>query len=382
TRTTAATCSAVSGRTTNPGTDRWPASASDSYVRRTASSVRTAPDPRRARIREASRSASGIVASIAAPTPRGAATRAWDARTDIVPAAMTVRPADLVIRDVRIVDGSGGPASDGDVEVRDGRITAVGTATSGPGTVELDGKGRFVCAPGFVDTHTHDDAALIVHPDLAFKVAQGCTTVVIGNCGFSGFPATGVEDIEQVAGGDWVDLEGFGRAIAAARPALNAMALVGHNTLRIRTVGKEERRAPSARELATMREHVDRAMDQGACGLSTGLIYEPGRWSQTEEIVELARAAGAHGGLYATHMRNEGDRLLEAVDEALRVGDEAGCAVHISHHKAGGRRNWGKVRDSLAKIDVANAAGADVTLDFYPYTASSGPMIEYFDLDD
>jgi N-acyl-D-amino-acid deacylase len=118
-------------------------------------------------------------------------------------------------------------------------------------------------------------------------------------------------------------------------------------------------------------------MEQGACGLSTGLIYTPGKWAPAEEIIELAGAAADAGGRYATHIRDEGDRLLESVAEAIRIGTESGCGVHISHHKAGGQRNWGKVAVSLAAIDSANAAGADVTLDFYPYTASSGPMTEY-----
>ena len=122
-------------------------------------------------------------------------------------------------------------------------------------------------------------------------------------------------------------------------------------------------------------------MEQGACGLSTGLIYVPGRFSATEEIVSLAEEIAPYGGLYATHMRNEADRLLEAVEEALRIGRDASVPVHISHHKAAGRPNWGKVRDSLASVDAANRRGSDVTLDVYPYTAGSGRMIEYFDLD-
>jgi N-acyl-D-amino-acid deacylase len=143
----------------------------------------------------------------------------------------------------------------------------------------------------------------------------------------------------------------------------------------------DERRAPTDAELARMKRWVTEAMGQGACGLSTGLIYQPGRYSATEEVVALAEAVAPFGGLYATHMRNEADRLIEAVDEAIRVGREADIGVHISHHKASGRRNWGMVGASLAHIDEANAAGADVTLDVYPYTAGSGRMIEYFNLD-
>jgi N-acyl-D-amino-acid deacylase len=287
--------------------------------------------------------------------------------------------ADFVIRNALIADGNGGPLADGDVAIGPGVILTTGSdpAPAGPSTVNLDARGELVCCPGFIDVHTHDDAALLRHPDLEFKVAQGCTSLVIGNCGFSGFPATGVDDIESVAGGDWPDLDGFASAVSAAGFAANAIALVGHNTIRTLTIGRNEHRAATPADIATMRDHVRRAMEQGACGLSTGLIYTPGKWAPVEEIIELARAASDGGGRYVTHMRNEGDQLLDAVAEAIGIGSESGCPVHISHHKASGERNWGKVADSLAFIDRANAAGSDVTLDFYPYVASSGPMAEY-----
>src|SRR5258708_3956919 len=287
--------------------------------------------------------------------------------------------ADFVIRNALIADGIGGPLANGDVAIGNGRILTTGAepAPAGPSTTDLDARGELVCSPGFIDVHTHDDAALIRHPDLEFKVAQGCTSLIIGNCGFSGFPATGVDDIESVAGGDWTDLDGYRRAVIAAGFAVNAMALIGHNTLRALTIGREEPRLATAAEVAVMRGHVQRAMEQGASDLSTGLIYTPGKWAPTEEIIELASAAADGGGLYATHMRDEGDLLLEAVTEAIQIGTKSGCRVHISHHKAGGRENWGKVADSLAVIDGANSEGSDITLDFYPYIASSGPMAEY-----
>ena len=285
---------------------------------------------------------------------------------------------DLTVRNAVVVDGTGAPAFPADVAVDAGRIVAVGNAPGG--RVEVDARGK-VLAPGFVDTHTHDDGALLAHPHLRFKLAQGCTTLVVGNCGFSPYPASGA------AGGLWgreaaeiEDLAAFREAVHAARPACNAVALVGHNALRTAAVG-EERRPPTGAEQARMRGWVEAAMAQGACGMSTGLIYRPGRWADTEEVVDLAGPVGAAGGVYATHMRNEGDRLLVAVEEALRIGRESGCGVHISHHKAAGRPNWGRVAASLALVDEANAAGADVTLDVYPYTAGSGRMIEYFDLE-
>jgi N-acyl-D-amino-acid deacylase len=287
--------------------------------------------------------------------------------------------AELVVRDVVIADGTGGPLGHGDIAVADGLIVSSGSEAvqTGPGTIEVDALGELVCAPGFIDVHTHDDAALIRYPGLEFKVAQGCTSLVIGNCGFSAFPGIGEDDIESIAAADWPDLESFRRDTTSSGFACNAIALIGHNTIRIATIGRDVGRAATRTELQTMRGHVHRAMEQGACGLSTGLIYRPGKWTSTEEIIELASAAAEGGGLYATHMRDEGDRLLESVAEAIRIGRESGCRIHISHHKAAGQENWGKVEQSLAAVDEANAAGSDITLDFYPYTASSGPMVEY-----
>jgi N-acyl-D-amino-acid deacylase len=290
-----------------------------------------------------------------------------------------VAHADLIVRNALIADGSGGPLGHGDVAVHDGVISSAGSdpVTAGPGTVELDARGELVCAPGFIDVHTHDDAALIRHPGLEFKLAQGCTSLVIGNCGFSAFPSIGEDDIETIAAANWPDLDAYRADVSAAGFACNAIALIGHNTIRIATIGRDRNQPATKPELAAMRGHVQRAMEQGACGFSTGLIYQPGRWTSTEEIIALAGAAADAGGLYVTHLRNEGGQLLESVAEAITIGAGSGCRVHISHHKAGGQENWGKVADSLATIDRANAAGSDITLDFYPYTASSGPMAEY-----
>ncbi len=291
---------------------------------------------------------------------------------------------DLIIRNANIIDGTGAPSFPGDVEIDGGRIAVVGTANA-RAHAEIDAKGLSL-APGFIDVHTHDDGAFIRHPDMSFKLAQGVTTCVCGNCGFSAIPAErGVDPglasggILSGATGDFEDLEGYFDAVLAKRPSINSIMLVGHNTVRTTVMGQEER-VPTADELARMRGHVAQAMEQGACGFSTGLIYRPGRWSKTDEVIELARAAIPFNGLYATHMRNEGDRLLEAVDETLLIGREAGLHTHISHHKSAGKRNWGKVGKSLEKVDKARAQGQRVTLDIYPYTAGSGRMIEYFNL--
>ncbi len=291
---------------------------------------------------------------------------------------------DLAIRNVRVLDGSGGAAFDADVEIDGGRITAIGRA--GAATHEIDGHGACL-APGFIDTHAHDDGAFFRYPGMEFKLAQGVTTVVSGNCGFSAIPADPNGDAVAASGGilaglsgEFTDLRGYFAAALAHKPGINNLMLVGHNTVRTMTMGMEQR-GPTAAELATMRGHVERAMEQGACGFSTGLIYRPGRWSSTEEVIEIAKAVKPFDGLYTTHMRNEGDRLLDAVEESLRIGAESGVHLHISHHKSAGRPNWGKVKDSLARVDAALAAGQAVTLDVYPYTAGSGRMIEYFNLE-
>ena len=283
-----------------------------------------------------------------------------------------------------VLDGTGAAAFESDVAVTGERITHVGNvpATASDGTTEIDAGGQ-ILAPGFVDVHTHDDGALIRHPGMEFKLSQGCTSLVIGNCGFSAVPAVpGEREPSGLIGvaPTWSDLAGFRDAVHEAAPAVNAMALVGHNSTRSLVMGND-RRAPTDAELDTMRAHVVTAMTQGACGFSTGLIYEPGRYCETDEVVELARVSAEAGGIYATHMRNEGDHLLDAVDEAIHIGVTAELPVQISHHKSAGRRNWGKIGQSLAKVDEANASGADITLDVYPYTAGSGPMAQYFNLD-
>ena len=288
--------------------------------------------------------------------------------------------ADTVIRNATIIDGTGAQRFTGDVTIEDGHISEVGSSSSAA-AVEIDATG-LVLAPGFVDVHTHDDGALLQHPDMAFKISQGCTSVVVGNCGFSAIPAVPGENTLDLSGvqANWSDLDGYRQNVENSGPALNAMMLVGHNTIRSLEMGNE-RRAPNDQELERMQQHVELAMEQGACGFSTGLVYRPGRWSDTDEVLELAKIVAPFDGIYATHMRNENDHLLEAVDEALEIGMKAGVAVQISHHKAAGKRNWGKVEESLAKVDAAVAEGAEVTLDVYPYTAGSGPMVQYFDID-
>ncbi len=290
---------------------------------------------------------------------------------------------DLSIREALVVDGSGEPPRVSDVHIEGDRIALVGPGK--PGKREIDARGRAL-APGFIDVHAHDDAALLATPDMHFKLLQGVTSVVIGNCGFSlaptlsgGHEPPGNASLFPGFGRRFAELAEYAAAFVEATPALNAISLVGHNAIRARVMGEEER-APTPAEIAAMRALLAQALAQGACGFSTGLIYRPGRVASAEEIIEIARPLSEHGAIYATHMRSEGDRLLESVEETIGVARAVGCRAQISHHKAGGQRNWGKVKASLAHVDAANRAGADVTLDAYPYIAGSGPMIEYFDL--
>ncbi|TET98503.1 MAG: D-aminoacylase, partial [Dehalococcoidia bacterium] len=291
---------------------------------------------------------------------------------------MGEQPYDLLIRGGTVIDGTGAPAAGADIAVRQGRIAAVGDAP-GPAARVIEARGLAV-APGFIDAHAHDDAAVIVNPGVDFKVMQGVTTDVVGNCGVGMAPAGGAFQAFVQAGGGkglgpapeltWRTVGEYMDAVEAARPALNVACLVPHGMVRFAAMGLELR-SPERHELAAMREHVQEAMEAGAVGLSTGLIYPPGAFARTPELVELAKAAAEVGGLYASHIRDERSLLLDAVGEAIDIGRRAGLPVQISHFKAAGRENWGRTKDSLRLTEQARAEGVDVTFDAYPYTAAS-----------
>jgi len=237
-----------------------------------------------------------------------------------------------------------------------------------------------VVAPGFIDVHSHDDMALIRGPRLDFKMMQGVTTVVMGNCGSGVAPVTAAyrqyyevflsSVLGPAADFSWSTTAEFYAALEKAGPSLNVAAFAPHGTLRFAVMGMEPR-PPSSGEMEQMKELLEEALAAGAIGLSSGLVYAPGAFATTEERGELGRVVACQGGIYASHIRDEGGHLLEAVEEAISIGREAGVPVQMSHHKASGRRNWGKVVDSLALIDRARAEGLDVTVDVYPYTAGS-----------
>lgn len=285
---------------------------------------------------------------------------------------------DLKIEGASVIDGTGAPGARGDVGVSDDLIAAVGDLSREPAGSTLRAAGR-VLAPGFIDMHSHSDWRLWENRRAESKIRQGVTTEVVGNCGFSPAPVSAefLDDLRGFAlyvpkGMDfgWRSVGEYLRAFDADGTALNVVQLVGHGTLRIATMGFA-RRAPDGKELARMQRLMGDAMEDGAWGLSTGLIYAPGSYAATEEIVEIARVAGRHRGFYASHIRGEGATLLDAVTEAIRVGREGHLPVQVSHIKAAGRPNWGKVAAALALIDAARAEGLDVMADVYPYTASS-----------
>jgi N-acyl-D-amino-acid deacylase len=284
---------------------------------------------------------------------------------------------DLKIDGATVIDGTGRPGARSDIGVRDESIVAIGDLSRMPASRVLNASGRAV-APGFIDMHSHSDWRLWANRRAESKIRQGVTLEVVGNCGFSPAPVSPeyLEDLRGFAlylprGLDfrWRSMGEYLDAFDAEGTALNVIHLVGHGTLRVAAMGFA-RRAPTERELTRMRRLLAEAVEDGAWGLSTGLIYAPGSYASTSEIVAVAGATRGRG-IYASHIRGEGATLLDAVSEAIQIGREADLPVQISHIKAAGRPNWGKVADALALIDAAAGEGLDVMADVYPYTASS-----------
>ncbi len=262
--------------------------------------------------------------------------------------------ADLVLKGGTIFDGTGNPRIIGDVAIRGDRIVGVGTLTMGDVGQTIDCSGMFI-APGFIDLHTHSDEQVVSKTMRACVnyLLQGCTTSVTGNCGFG--PVNVAEYYAQIENG------GAGTNVAH---------LIPHGSLRALVLGVVDRRATDD-EKKRLLELADREMRNGAWGLSTGLIYVPGVFADTEELIEIAKQVGSHGGFYASHIRGEGKDLLAAVHEAISIGAASQCPVHVSHFKASGARNWGLIRQAATQIEAARASGQIVTADQYPYVASS-----------
>ena len=258
---------------------------------------------------------------------------------------------DLIVRGGRLADGTGNPSYFTDIAVKNGRIVGIGRILGDAAQV-IDASGLLV-APGFIDVHTHSED-IDERPLAENFVRMGVTTLVMGNCGSS-----------------TLDVAGYFRRLEATNMSPNVATLVGHGTVRGKAMGGSFMRPPTSAELDEMRSMVAQAMRDGAVGLSTGLIYLPGTFAKTEELIELAKVASKYGGIYASHMRSEGTEIFEALDEVFRIAREADIRAEVSHVKLSGKSNWGQTRQVIAAIERARAEGLDITQDQYVYTASS-----------
>ena len=285
---------------------------------------------------------------------------------------------DIILSSGALADGTGTPRFETDIAIKDGAIARIGDCSHDDAVSRIDCSG-LVIAPGFIDMHGHSDEMLLVDPLADSKIRQGVTTEIGGNCGMSPGPLSADEltsrrrRMRVAYGFDLTTstIGGFLDALDAAPPVMNFSCLVGLGETRGAVGGNDD--IPLTKDaLARQCGLVKAACEQGAIGVSSGLIYPPGSFADLGELTALATAAAQAGSpLYASHIRSEGDGLLEAVDEALEIGKRSGVGVQLSHHKASGQQNWGKVHDSLARVDRARASGVDVVLDQYPYKASS-----------
>lgn len=259
---------------------------------------------------------------------------------------------DVLITNGRIIDGTGNSWFYGDVAVKQGKIIAIGKLNDYTATKTIDAH-KMIVAPGFIDVHGHVESGIFQWPTADNYIYDGVTTVITGNCG-----------------GSSGNMRRFFFSIDSLHPSINIASLVGHNTVR-EQVMKRDNRAPGAEEQQKMEALVEQAMKEGAVGLSTGLIYIPGTFAKTDEVVGLAKAAARYNGIYASHIRNEESKAVDAINEAINIGKAANIPVEISHFKIGGRANWGKSNITLGIVQQARLEGWDVTIDQYPYTASS-----------
>ncbi len=280
----------------------------------------------------------------------------------------------IVIRNADILDGTGAPAFQADIGLEGDHIAAIGDLSTATADTVIDGTG-LTAAPGFIDMHSHSDFTLPINPQADSKVRQGVTAEVVGQCGDSTAPLNPTtrelaKAAEPHLSWDWTSFGDYLDHLRQQGLAVNIVPLVGHGAIRGVAMGPNDR-APTADEMAAMKRLVAQAMDEGAWGISTGLIYPPGLYASTDELVELARVVAKRGGFYSSHIRGEGSRLLQAVGEAIEIGERAGLPVQIAHLKASKPKNWPLLPQALHLIDDARTRGLDVAADRYPYTASS-----------
>src|SRR5512141_1307802 len=282
-------------------------------------------------------------------------------------------PFDLVIVNGHIIDGTGSPWYSGDVGIRDGRIAAIGRLSDAPARQRIDARGRIV-APGFIDMLGQSEMTMLVEPRLPSKIFQGITTEVTGEGGSAGplndqiikADHLGYEHFKITP--DWRTLGAYFARLERQGMGINLASYVGATQVRRMVLGDEDKQ-PSPAELDRMKALVREAMEQGAVGVATSLQYAPAPYATTEELIALATEAAKYGGVYATHMRSEGDQVLDALDEAIRIGREAHIPVEIWHIKAAGKQNWGRMKEIVAKVRQARADGVEITADTYAYPA-------------
>ncbi len=282
--------------------------------------------------------------------------------------AAPLEPIDLLVVNARIVDGTGAPARDGAVAIHAGHITAVldaaGAAAATPrATRVIDAKGRVV-APGFIDMHSHSDMPLVTDGNAQSKIRQGVTTEIIGESGSI------APQQAATAQQPWTDFTGYFALLEKQGIAVNLLSYVGLGTVREMVIGNDNR-PPTPAELTAMQDLVTASMKQGAAGVSTGLIYPPNAFATLDELVALSTPAAALGGRYASHLRHDGKRLREGIEEAIAIGERAKLPAHVFHVKVTGQKNFGRMKEVVELVEAARARGVKVTADIYPYVASS-----------
>ena len=285
---------------------------------------------------------------------------------------------DYLFRNVTVIDGSGGPQYRADVAVQGDRIAQIAPAIQAEAEHDIDGSGK-VLAPGFIDVHTHDDINVIRMPEYLPKISQGITTVIVGNCGISAAMATIEHDVPDPMNllGEaehfvYPTVDAYAHAVEQACPAVNVGTLIGHTALRNNQMDDLFRPANDD-EIQAMRQQLRLALEQGALGLSTGLAYASAFQSTTEEVMALAEELAAGKGIYTTHLRSEFEPILDALDEAFRIGRHGKVPVVVSHHKCAGASNWGRTVETLKLFDKVRQQ-QDVSCDCYPYSASSSTL--------
>jgi dihydroorotase/N-acyl-D-amino-acid deacylase len=287
--------------------------------------------------------------------------------------AAQVPAFDIVILNGHVIDGTGSPWYAADVGIRDGRIAAIGRLADAPARQRIDAGGRVV-APGFIDMLGQSELTLLVEPHLPSKIFQGITTEITGEGGSVAPLNDAIVKADKVGYDhlkitpDWRTLGQYFARLEKQGLGINMTTYVGATQVRRMVLGDEDKQ-PTAAELDRMKTLVREAMEQGAAGLSTSLQYAPAPYAKTEEVIALATEAAKYGGIYATHMRSEAGAVLDALDEAIRIGREAHTPVEIWHLKAAGRQNWGRMKEIVAKIDAARRSGVDITADTYAYPA-------------